>query len=55
VWAQISARHGQIPASRVADGDLGKTVVVRLDASIVMAHSEKSQAAATFKNSLNFC
>jgi hypothetical protein len=49
VWAQIVARHGQIPASKVADGDLGKTVVIRLDASIVIAHSEKSMAAATFK------
>jgi hypothetical protein len=49
VWAQIAARHGQIPASRVADGDLGKTVVVRLDASVVIAHSEKIMAAPTFK------
>ena len=48
VWAQIITRRGQIPASRVADGDLGKTVVIRLDASVVIAHSEKSMAAPTF-------
>jgi hypothetical protein len=47
VWAQIIARHGRIPAAKVADGDLGKTVVVRLDASLVIAHSEKDQAAGT--------
>jgi len=27
VWALISDRHGRIPPSRVADVDLGKTVV----------------------------
>jgi hypothetical protein len=49
VWALIIARHGRIPASKVADSDLGKTVVIRLDASVVIAHSEKSMAAPTFK------
>ena len=49
VWDLIVARHGSIPASKVADGDLGKTVVIRLDASIVIAHSEKQESAATFK------
>ena len=49
VWAQIVARHGAIPASKVADRDLGKTVVVRLDASVVIAHSDKELAAGTFK------
>jgi hypothetical protein len=49
VWNLIAARHGRIPASRVADKDLGKTVVIRLDASLVVAHSEKQAAAATFK------
>ena len=32
VWTLIQARHGRIPPSRVADGDLGATVVIRLDA-----------------------
>jgi hypothetical protein len=31
VWAQIVARHGRIPAARTCYGDLGKTVVIRLD------------------------
>jgi hypothetical protein len=39
VWALIAARHGRIPPSRVADVDLGKTVVIRLDATIQIAHS----------------
>lgn len=38
VWAQVAARHGQIPSSRVADVDLGKTIVIRMDATIQIAH-----------------
>ncbi len=34
VWALIEARHGQIPPSQVADVDLGKTIVIRMDATI---------------------
>lgn len=49
VWRQIVARHGQIPAARTCYGDLGKTVVIRLDASIVIAHSDKDGAKGTFK------
>lgn len=49
VWSLIADRHGQIPPSRVADRDLGKTIVIRMDASIVIAHSDKEQAAGTFK------
>jgi len=49
VWDQIVARHGRIPAARVGDGDLGSTVVIRLDATVVVSHSDKEQAAATFK------
>jgi len=49
VWAQIVARHGRIPPSKVADVDLGKTVVIRLDATIQIAHSDKEGAAGTFK------
>jgi hypothetical protein len=49
IWNLITERHGSIPAAKVADADLGKTVVIRLDASIVVAHSEKSMAAGTFK------
>lgn len=49
VWRRIVARHGRIPASRTCYGDLGKTIVIRLDASIVTAHSDKTGAKGTFK------
>jgi hypothetical protein len=49
VWSLIEKRHGAIPPSRVADRDLGKTIVIRMDASIVIAHSDKELAAGTFK------
>jgi len=45
VWGLIEARHGQIPPSPVADRDLGKTIVVRMDASILISHSDKELAA----------
>lgn len=51
VWSLITKRHGQIPPSRVADRDLGKTIVIRMDASLVIAHSDKQLAAGTFKGS----
>jgi len=51
VWTLIAARHGRIPPSRVADVDLGKTVVIRLDATIQIAHSDKQGATGTFKGS----
>jgi Transposase DDE domain group 1 len=51
VWSLIAQRHGRIPPSRVADRDLGKTVVIRLDATLVIAHSAKELAAGTFKGS----
>ena len=49
VWGLIAARHGRIPPSRVADRDLGETIVIRMDATIQVAHSDKEQAAGTFK------
>lgn len=51
VWSLIEQRHGRIPPSRVADRDLGATVVIRLDASLVIAHSDKELAAGTYKGS----
>ncbi|MGH3772694.1 MAG: hypothetical protein ACRDRW_15085 [Pseudonocardiaceae bacterium] len=48
VWKQIEARHGAIPAARVAGQDLGAVTMIRLDASIVLAHSDKQQAGPTF-------
>ena len=49
VWKLIAARHGGIPPSKVADRDLGRQVVIRLDATLVTAHSDKEKAAGTFK------
>jgi len=49
VWNLTAEHHGGISAAKVADADLGKTIVVRPDASIVIAHSEKSMAARMFK------
>jgi hypothetical protein len=46
VWSLIEQRHGRIPP--VADGDLGKTIAVRMDASLVISHSDKELAAGTY-------
>ena len=50
VWSLIVKRHGRIPPSRVAEGDLGTTIVIRMDASLVISHSDKELAAGTYKN-----
>jgi hypothetical protein len=44
VWDLIEARHGSIPPAKVAGRDLGGVTVIRLDATIVVAHSDKQQA-----------
>jgi hypothetical protein len=54
VWGLIAARHGGIPAARAAGRDLGEVIVVRLDATIVVAHSDKQQARGTFKGTYGF-
>jgi hypothetical protein len=51
VWAQFS---DGLPAAPVAGTDLGSTVVLDVDATLVTAHSEKEQAAATFKGGFGF-
>jgi hypothetical protein len=51
VWSLLP---GGLPASWVADTDLGETVVLDVDATIVVAHSEKESAAPTFKGSFGF-
>jgi hypothetical protein len=48
-WKLIAARHGGIPPARAAGRDLGEVIVIRLDATIVIAHSDKEQAKGTFK------
>jgi hypothetical protein len=49
VWDLIAARHGGIPPARAAGRDLSDVIVIRLDATIVIAHSDKEQAKGTFK------
>lgn len=52
VWAQIP---GGLPASKVAGKTLDVGVVVLdVDATIVVAHSEKEQAAPTFKHTFGY-
>ena len=53
VWAQLAGRGG-LPASKVAGADLGDTVVLDVDATLVTVHSEKESAAATFKGGFGY-
>ena len=54
VWALLAASQGGVLASKVAGTDLGKTVVLDVDATIVVAHSEKELASPTFKKTWGF-
>ena len=51
VWSQLP---GGVPASKVADTDLGDVVVLDVDATLVTAHSEKEGAAVTFKKGFGY-
>nr|WP_238361458.1 IS1380 family transposase [Actinopolymorpha pittospori] len=51
VWAQLP---DGVPAAKVAGTDLGEVVVLDVDATIVIAHSEKENAAATFKRTFGY-
>lgn len=51
VWSQLP---DGLPASKVAGTDLGSTVVLDVDATIVVAHSEKENASPTFKRTFGF-
>jgi len=44
VWQLIVARHGRIPPARVPNGDLGDTIVLRIDAHFIDVYSRKEQA-----------
>jgi Transposase DDE domain group 1 len=48
-WSQITARHGQLPPVRIADRQLDGITCIRLDATVVPAHSDKEQAEPNFK------
>ncbi len=51
VWSQLP---DGVPASRVAGTDLGDVVVLEVDATVVVTHSEKENAAPTFKRTFGF-
>ena len=50
VWSLLA----RIPRSKAAGTDLGDTVVIDIDATLVAAHSEKEQAKPTFKHGYGF-
>src|SRR3954452_4736770 len=54
VWAQLTNSDTGLPVSKVAGTDLGEVVVLDVDATIVVAHSEKEQASPTFKKTFGF-
>lgn len=51
VWTQLPQG---VPASKVAGSDLADVIVLDVDATVVIAHSEKENAAATFKRTFGF-
>jgi len=51
VWSQLP---GGLPVSKVADTDLGDTVVLDVDATLVTTHSEKAGSASTFKKGFGY-
>jgi hypothetical protein len=44
VWDLIEARHGRVPAALVPTGDLGQTIVLRIDAHFIDTVSRKEHA-----------
>ncbi|PZS28394.1 MAG: hypothetical protein DLM61_14920 [Pseudonocardiales bacterium] len=64
-WAQILARHEQLPAVKVAGKDLTRpatepgrkprpVLVIRLDATLIEAASPKAQAVGTYRGGFGF-
>ncbi|MCT2302887.1 transposase, partial [Dietzia cinnamea] len=51
VWSHLP---GGVPASKCAGRDLGSTVVLDVDATIVVTHSEKENAAPTYKRTFGY-
>lgn len=54
VWEHIQARPGAFPWLRVAGKSMTGVVVIDIDATIILAHSEKDGAAPTFKHTFGF-
>ena len=51
VWSHLP---GGVPASKCAGRDLGATIVLDVDATIVVTHSEKEHAAPTYKRTFGY-
>ncbi|EYT62825.1 transposase [Dietzia sp. UCD-THP] len=51
VWSRLP---GGVPASKCAGRDLESTVVLDVDATIVVTHSEKENAAPTYKRTFGY-
>jgi Transposase DDE domain group 1 len=52
-WLQAAETRGGVPASRAGGRDLAG-LVLDLDATLITCHSEKEQAAATYKRGFGF-
>src|SRR5512135_1370813 len=48
-WALGTVRHGELPPVQVADRQLAGVTCIRLDATVVHAHSDKELAEPNFK------
>jgi Transposase DDE domain group 1 len=48
-WAAAAGRHGALPGVRIADKTLEQVTCIRLDASVVSAHSDKELAEPNYK------
>jgi hypothetical protein len=48
-WAAVAARHGALPGVAIADKTLEQVTCIRLDASVVAAHSDKELAEPNYK------
>ena len=51
VWSHLP---GGVPASVCAGRDLGSTIVLDVDATVVVTHSEKEHAAPTYKRTFGY-
>lgn len=52
VVSSLLQASGVVPTSKVADIDLGESVVFNVDIAIFVTHPEKEQVALTFKKTL---
>jgi hypothetical protein len=52
-WARMATRHGQLPAAVAAGRRIGG-LVLDLDATIVVCHSEKESATPTWKKTFGY-